>query len=178
MTRQIRYKEIKLEGKAWDAISKDAKDFVLRLLQRNPELRPTAKEALKHKFIRNRSKLSKEPPDPNIIRNIPGSMLEYGESSHLKKTALQIMASRSSSDEIFELRQLFDEYDKSCDGSLSFSEFKDCLSQMNYADAELKSMFSQVVRIARMQIKVCNKSELKILTEFLPICCPPPGCEP
>jgi serine/threonine protein kinase len=150
---EIRNKQIKLEGKVWDAISKDAKGFVLMLLQRNPEDRPTAKEALRHKFIQNRSKLSKKPPDPEITGNIPGSMMQYGECSDFKKTALQIIASRSSSDEIFELRQLFNEYDKSCDGSLSFSEFTDCLSQMNYTDAELKSMFAGVVRVTRMQIK-------------------------
>lgn len=142
--QQIRTKEIKFEGMAWERISKDAKDFVLSLLQRNPDDRPTAKEALKHKFIQNRSKLSNKSPNPDVVRNIPNSMLHFGESSNLKKIALQIIASRSSSDEIFELRQLFDEYDKSCDGSLSYSDFKDCLSRLNYSDAELKSIFSQV----------------------------------
>lgn len=82
-------------------------------------------------------------------------MLHYGESSNLKKIALQVIATRSSSDEIFELRQLFREYDKSCDGSLSYSDFKDCLSQLNFTDAELKAMFSQVVRI--IQIVVCDR---------------------
>ncbi len=159
--QQIRTKEVKFEGKVWGRISKDAKDFVLRLLQRNPDNRPTAKEALKHKFIQNRSKLSSEPPNPDIVRNIPGSMLHFGESSNLKKIALQIIASRSSSDEIFELRQVFDEYDKSCDGSLSYSDFKDCLSRLNFTDAELKSMFDQVVRIAfKLRFVVLPKGEI------------------
>lgn len=143
--QQIRTKEIKLEGKVWDEVSNDAKDFVLRLLQRNPDARPTAKEALKHNFIQNRAQqLSKKPLNSDIAHNLSGSMLHYGESSNLKKIALQVIATRSSSDEIFELRQLFREYDKSCDGSLSYSDFKDCLSRLNFTDAELKAMFSQV----------------------------------
>ena len=162
VAQQIRTKEITFEGSVWDGISIDAKDFVSQLLHRNPEWRPTAKQAIKHRFIRHRSKLSKVPPDPDIIKKIPGSLLHYGESSEIRKVALQIIASRSSSDEIFQLRQIFEEYDKSCDGCLSLSEFKDCLSQLNYSDARIKCMFDSVVSTLCNDIQSSASARMQI----------------
>ncbi len=39
----------------WNGISEEAKDFCRMLLQRDPAKRPTAKEALKHPWLRGNS---------------------------------------------------------------------------------------------------------------------------
>lgn len=40
----------------WNDISEEAKDFVSRLLERDPERRPTAKQALEHPWLRGTSR--------------------------------------------------------------------------------------------------------------------------
>lgn len=47
---------INFESPFWTSISDEAKDFVTQLTQRNPELRPTAAEALKHSWIYKHNK--------------------------------------------------------------------------------------------------------------------------
>jgi calcium-dependent protein kinase len=149
VAREVRTKEILFEGEVWSTVSADAKDFILKLLQRKPEDRPTAKEALTHNFIRGRKKLSRQPTQ--LIRGIGSSVTRYAECSRFKRIALQIIAYRLSSDEIFELRKAFNKYDTTCTGSLSTSDFKACLAQLKtYSDKEIDSIFSKVVRWVRL----------------------------
>jgi serine/threonine protein kinase len=154
------------EGDVWATVSADAKDFVLKLLQRKPDDRLVAKEALMHKFIRRRSKLSKEPT-PELIHSIGCSVTRYAECSRFKKIALHVIANRSSSDEIFDLRNAFDKYDKSFTGSLSTSDFKACLAQLNtYSDKEINSIFRKVVRLGRFFAGRHGVADPKSLTLF------------
>jgi calcium-dependent protein kinase len=141
---QVRKGEVKFEGRSWKNISDAAKDFILKLLKKIPSERLTAKKALAHPFIRDRTKLSTEIPDPELLDKIKGNIVRYADSSDFKKIALQVIARRSTSEEIFELRNLFIEADKSQDGTLSLSEFKDALSQLNYSADEIESIFSKI----------------------------------
>jgi Ca2+-binding EF-hand superfamily protein len=134
------------EGDVWSTVSANAKDFILKLLQRKSDDRPAAKEALMHKFKQNRNMLSQEPT-PELIQNIGCSVIRYAECSRFKKIALHVIANRSSSKEIFDLRNAFDTYDPSFTGSLSTSDFKSCLAPFNtYSDREIHSIVSKVVR--------------------------------
>ncbi|KAF6767805.1 hypothetical protein AHF37_06888 [Paragonimus kellicotti] len=51
---------VQLVGSWWDAVSIEAKDLVLRLLQRDSEKRLTASGVLSHEWIRNRHELSRQ----------------------------------------------------------------------------------------------------------------------
>ncbi len=48
---KVQDKPVKFEGKVWDAVSQDAKDFLKKTLQLDPKNRPTAAELLKHSWI-------------------------------------------------------------------------------------------------------------------------------
>jgi len=151
-------KDVTFEGPVWENISSDAKNFILTLLRKNPEERPTAKEATKHTFIRNRKKLPKQVPSDKLLCDVPINMVRYADCSDFKRIAMQVIASRSSSDEIFELRRVFAQYDKNMDGSLTFEEFKECLSQFNYTEKEVESIF--------LRVEV-NRTGRILYTEFL-----------
>lgn len=44
--------KLNFKRSCWDGISEEAKDFVAQLLNKDPAKRPTAKEALKHRWLR------------------------------------------------------------------------------------------------------------------------------
>lgn len=44
--------KLNFKRSCWDGISDEAKDFVAKLLNKDPAKRPTAKEALKHPWLR------------------------------------------------------------------------------------------------------------------------------
>ncbi|KAG9152198.1 hypothetical protein Leryth_016394 [Lithospermum erythrorhizon] len=61
-----------------DHISPEAKDFLLKCLQKEPESRPTASQLLQHPFVTG--ELLHSPPDPNISTEDPENLfLVHGE---------------------------------------------------------------------------------------------------
>jgi calcium-dependent protein kinase len=144
--RNILTKELSFEGDVWKAISDDAKGFVTSLLQRSPENRPKAREALQHQFILKyqRSTLSSRL-DPELVTKIHTSMKCFAESSHFKKTILQWIATRYPSDEVLHLTHIFTKLDKSGEGVIYFSDFKEFLSDFHYIDSDLKNLFRCIV---------------------------------
>lgn len=44
--------DLNLDGRFWDNVSDEAKDLLLGLLEKDPEFRITAKEALQHPWIK------------------------------------------------------------------------------------------------------------------------------
>lgn len=51
--RLVKESPIEFPSPIWDDVSDDAKRFILRLLQRDPEVRPNAKEALEDVWLKN-----------------------------------------------------------------------------------------------------------------------------
>eukprot|EP01024_Parvocaulis_polyphysoides_P015377 TRINITY_DN16700_c0_g1_i9.p1 TRINITY_DN16700_c0_g1~~TRINITY_DN16700_c0_g1_i9.p1 ORF type:complete len:437 (+),score=81.29 TRINITY_DN16700_c0_g1_i9:273-1583(+) len=73
----------------WKGISDEAKDFVKFLLERDPEKRPTAKEALQHPFLRGKitERKTGQPLD-SVVQRIQ----RFSQSGILKRTVLQMIA--------------------------------------------------------------------------------------
>lgn len=128
-----------------DVLSQDSKDFVDTLLVVDPRHRSDAAQALTHPWIVNQSQLSDEKPSEALLGQVEDSLLNYRQTSALKKLALNVIAHRSTSSEILELRRVFGEFDKSNDGIISFAEFKAALEKMNYPDETLQEIFSSIV---------------------------------
>jgi calcium-dependent protein kinase len=127
-------------------ISADAKDFVQQLLIKDPELRMDASTASQHPWITGREHLPNELPAREVLDAIDDSFLNYQTTSQLKKLALTIIAHRSSTKDIFELRKVFDTFDTTKDGILSASEFKQALLSMNFPEHEISTVFTDIVR--------------------------------
>ncbi|XWS54829.1 hypothetical protein CRYUN_Cryun10bG0122900 [Craigia yunnanensis] len=69
----------------WPSLSSEAKDFVKRLLNKDPRKRMTAAQALSHPWIQNHDDV-KVPPDILIFRLMKG----YMRSPTLRKAALKV----------------------------------------------------------------------------------------
>lgn len=77
----------------WDGISPEAKDFVAMLLNKDPKLRPTAKEALKHPWLKGgtieeRHAGGAPPLKVAVVQRIQ----RYSQSSLVKRTVLDLIA--------------------------------------------------------------------------------------
>jgi calcium-dependent protein kinase len=72
----VSHGELEFPSPEWDDISSTAKDFVQKLLDRNPDRRPTADEALHHPWIRQYVDVK-----PGIPKPVPFNHRGVSESS-------------------------------------------------------------------------------------------------
>lgn len=128
----------------WDLITDDAKNFVSSLIVLDPKKRLNAKEALEHPWFTNSVALSRDKPPVDLMEGIEASLLNYAASSELKKVALNVIAHKSSSEEIVMLRTAFSHFDTEQDGFVSREEFRNALKECNLNDATLTKVFDSM----------------------------------
>jgi calcium-dependent protein kinase len=134
------------DSKIWDGVAPSAKDFVNQLLVVDPSVRMDAPTALQHEWIVNRDELDNERPSQDILDSIDHNLIKYKNTSALKKIALNVIAHRSTADEIEQLRKAFEYFDAKRDGVITFGEFREALAGMNnYSDESLRELFSSIV---------------------------------
>ncbi|KAL0396679.1 UNVERIFIED_CONTAM: CDPK-related protein kinase [Sesamum calycinum] len=90
------------EEEPWPTLSSEAKDFVKRLLNKDPRKRMTAAQAMCHPWLRNTNDV-KVPLDILIFK----LMKAYMRSSPLRKAALRALSKTLTEDELFYLKQQF-----------------------------------------------------------------------
>jgi len=132
-------------GVLWEQVSSEAKDFVSKLLVLDPKERMSATQALNHAWLGKTFKLSDRRPTEDLMRDVHVHLVAYKNSSDLKKLALNVIAHKSSTDEIKNLRQVFDQYDENNDGSITFSEFKEVLAkETTLPEQEVRDIFESI----------------------------------
>jgi len=145
----------------WYNVSKEAKDFVSSLLVYNPKKRLSAEAAINHAWLKKKNFPVTEADaeaDESLMGNVRDNILSYAKTSEFKRIAAVVVAHKSSSAEIIDMRKAFDKYDEKKDGVISMEEFKLALAEFNYTDDELNEMFSQ------MDV---NNNGVILYTEFL-----------
>ncbi|KAI3669857.1 hypothetical protein L6452_41305 [Arctium lappa] len=108
----------------WPTLSSEAKDFVKRLLNKDPRKRMTAAQGLSHPWIRNSNEV-KVPLDISILRLMKG----YMRSSALRKAALRALSKTLTVDELFYLKEQFSLLEPSKNGSISMDNIKAALTK-------------------------------------------------
>mmetsp|Transcript_15168 Transcript_15168/g.17572 ORF Transcript_15168/g.17572 Transcript_15168/m.17572 type:complete len:712 (+) Transcript_15168:387-2522(+) len=131
----------------WDPISGEAKDFIDHLLVLDSRNRYNAQQALNHPWFKKQFKgcCQDRAPSESTKTRVTDNLIVYKNNKELKKLALNVIAHRSSTSEILNLRKAFDHFDTGNDGVISSQEFKVGLQQKcNYSDAEIKEMFTAI----------------------------------
>jgi calcium-dependent protein kinase len=82
--------DLKLSGSAWEDISDEAKDFVRCLLERDHTKRPSAKEALKHPWLKGTIK--ERTKGPHLSLQVIERIQRYSHSSIFKRSVLEMIA--------------------------------------------------------------------------------------
>jgi len=123
--------DFSFHAEVWKNLSEESKEFVKSLITVSPTERLTGEQALKHKWLSEEFPLSERVPDDKVMEDIRQRIVDYGDVSLLKKMALMVIAHKSSSDEIVELRKAFDAYDTTNNGVISLTEFKAAMTKDN-----------------------------------------------
>ncbi|KAI8535231.1 hypothetical protein RHMOL_Rhmol10G0158000 [Rhododendron molle] len=117
----------------WPSLSSEAKDFVKRLLNKDPRKRMSAAQALSHPWIKNNND-AKVPLDIMIFK----LMKAYMRSSALRKAALRALSKTLTLDELFYLKEQYALLVPNKNGTISFDNIKAALTK-NATDAMKES---------------------------------------
>ena len=149
----------------WEAVSQEAKRFVSSLLQKNPEDRPTAEQALGHPWFAKSGVLTvstegAELPVQGIFDGLqspvgtPGTSLTstlkrlkgFHTHNKLKKAALKVIAQQLTESEIDSLRDHFVALDEDKSGKLTVQEISKSLLDGGFhvVDGEIKELVDSI----------------------------------
>lgn len=103
-----------------------------------------AGEALKDKWLSKEFPLSDRVPDQSTSDAVHENLIYYKDTSALKKIALNVIAHKSSTNEIMELRKVFDQFDTANDGVITYEEFQTAMKKMNYPSGEVEKIFKSI----------------------------------
>ncbi|XP_037477228.1 calcium-dependent protein kinase 18 isoform X2 [Triticum dicoccoides] len=106
--------------KPWANITPSAKDFVQKLLVKDPRARLTAAQALSHEWVREGGQASEIPLDISVLHN----MRQFVKYSRFKQFALRALASTLNPEELSDLRDQFNAIDIDKSGTISLEELK------------------------------------------------------
>ena len=123
---------------AWQNVSATAKSMIDWMLNKDSAARPSAEDVLQHEWVQmDISEISSHPIDI-------GPLKEFTTSSHFKKCAQMIIATRCSDEEISDLAQSFRDLDTDNTGTLSLEEFKAGLSSQNLQNEEIEAIWDSM----------------------------------
>ncbi|KAF3619079.1 DNA-(apurinic or apyrimidinic site) lyase 2 [Capsicum annuum] len=143
--------------KPWSNISNSAKDFVKKLLVKDPRARLTAAQALSHPWVREGGDASEIPLDISVLSN----MRQFVKYSRLKQFALRALASTLDEEELADLRDQFSAIDVDKNGVISLEEMRQALAK----DLPWKMKESRVLEI--LQAIDSNTDGLVDFPEFV-----------
>lgn len=99
--------DVRFENPLWEDTSEVAKNFIRSLLQVDPSDRVTAKDAINDPWFTSRAVSSSHASvcKQDLIEKVQDSIVRYADTGEFRKLALNVIAKKSTSDEIFELRK-------------------------------------------------------------------------
>ncbi|KAK8710386.1 hypothetical protein V6N13_145711 [Hibiscus sabdariffa] len=146
----------------WPSLSSEARDFVKRLLNKDPRKRLTAAQALSHPWIKNYDDV-KVPLDIHIFK----LMKAYLRSSSLRKAALRALSKTLTVDELFYLKEQFALLEPNKNGTISLENIKVALMK-NATDAMKESRIPEflaslnALQYRRMDFDECCAAALSV----------------
>ncbi|CAK0847239.1 unnamed protein product, partial [Prorocentrum cordatum] len=132
-----------MNGPAWLNVSAEARDFVSRLLTRDPAVRPGAQEAAAHPW------LQKLDGPHRVAKQIDVSVLEslrsFASMNVIKRTAYGLITASMSGCETDRLEAQFKMLGAQNRGTISMNELADALKEhLGMSDDDARELFSRL----------------------------------
>jgi Ca2+-binding EF-hand superfamily protein len=111
----------------WSIVSKQAREFIKTLLVIDPKKRPTAKEAQKHRWLREWARHGKDDDDNKLNPNVVSALVNFKEYSDMRKLLCEVLSFTLLPEQIKDLRNEFEKMDTDGSGEISLSALKQVL---------------------------------------------------
>ena len=165
--QKIKTAIVVFEGPRWTGISPDAKAFVLYLLTREQAERPSALDAMNHRWIR--AMLGEESTDSatsEIDIGVLTNIRQFSRQNAMRRAALGLIAMSVGQAELVTVEEEFRKLDKnkigtikyvSCSmGSISFYRLEELTGvlrkQLHMSNAEAKTIFNRLDQTGDQEI--------------------------
>jgi len=127
--RAVKKGRYSLDDAVWQNVSKDAKDLVRGLLEKDTQKRLTAAQVLEHGWIQGRApNASGEHLGEHLVENLR----KFGLKNNFQKAAITLIAAHLKESQIKVLREAFIALDTDHDGALSVQELRAGLVQVDW----------------------------------------------
>jgi len=145
-------------------LSNSAKDFIKKLIRKNPKDRLSATDALKHKWLLGSAGTE------DLGRDLVESISNYSSVSKLKKVLVRMLANQMTKQDHRTLRHQFDKMDVNGDGVINLQELTDYLYKQtgNYdeASATAASIIAQLDQDGDGLISKSEWWDARLATKF------------
>ncbi|KAI2502853.1 protein kinase [Fragilaria crotonensis] len=111
----------------WSIVSPQAKDFISKLLVTDPKMRPTAREAQKHTWLREWASREMKGDDHILNPNVVKALVSFKGFSDVRKLLCEVLSFTLLSDQIKDLRREFEKMDPDGSGEISLKALKQVL---------------------------------------------------
>jgi calcium-dependent protein kinase len=142
----------------WDEISQAAKDFVVQLLKKSPTTRPTAADALKHRWLKEQLGVKNEIISQASISHCSvrtGEFTKYLAMKKLKKAALGYIASNLTQAEVGTLEEIFRSLDQNRTGHITLTELDEAIEK-----GKFNAQVLQDLRQLRQDLSLADEEQM------------------
>lgn len=126
--QKVRTAKCTFPPEAFQGVSRAAKELIKKLLQKSPEQRLSAKEALRDPWLTSSASL----PTASLSSAVMENLRRYSAEHRFKKAALHVLARQQDDGTLSALRQVFTELDQDGDGIITFNELKEGLKNSGH----------------------------------------------
>jgi len=151
----------------WKTISADAKDLITRLLTYDPQQRYTAEQTMRHTWIKD---LAPAALERTLQLQELGKIKAYGQENKLKKRAMQVVAHELQTDQIQQLQDMFNSVDKNGDGSITFTELRYSIEQLELSGSQAEMLQELMAAIDEDNDGVIHYTEFLAATLDTKVC--------
>jgi calcium-dependent protein kinase len=147
----------------WDDISPAAKEFVVQLLKKNSTARPTAADALKHRWLKeqlgtvNKNNKERTMSGASISHTSvrTGEFTKYLAMKKLKKAALGYIASNLTQAEVGTLEEIFQSLDQNRTGHITLTELDEAIEK-----GKFNAQVLQDLRQLRQDLSLSDEEQM------------------
>ncbi|KAL1524350.1 hypothetical protein AB1Y20_019248 [Prymnesium parvum] len=122
--------QMSFSAPSWDKISSDGKDFVKALLVADPQKRMTGKKALNHPWITKSAFRGETTINEDVIKTLK----QHAQQTRFQRAMRHKMATLLTTQELHQLRNMFESLDADGTGTVSIEEMNHALKDATALD--------------------------------------------
>lgn len=128
---KVRLGSFNFSSNDWANVSKDAKDLIRRMLQKDPKHRATAADSVTDVWIKDKAPSAGNAPLCDVLVK---NMKQFRGEHKLKRAALHIIANQLDDGKIKAMRDAFLAMDENQDGQLTVAEVRKGMFKAGFKD--------------------------------------------